>query len=253
MRVASFNILHGASVADGYVDLAVLAASVTSLDADVVALQEVDRNQTRSGGADLAAVAAEAMRAVDHRFVATMVGRAEHRWVAADGSEADDVPAYGIATLSRHPVTAWKVLRLPTFRAPAPHRPRGERRPTLVREELRVALAAVLETAQGPRTVVNTHLSFVPWLNGRQLRTVADALPVLPQPALLVGDLNMGAARVRRLTGLTPLVEAPTFPASDPREQLDHVLGRDPVPAATGEARLLPVSDHCALVADVEL
>jgi endonuclease/exonuclease/phosphatase family metal-dependent hydrolase len=68
-----------------------------------------------------------------------------------------------------------------------------------------------------------------------------------------VGDLNMGAARVRRLTDLTPLVETPTFPAGDPRDQLDHVLGRDPVPAATGGARLLPVSDHCALVADVDL
>ena len=251
MRVATFNILHGASLADGHVDLVVLGASVASLHADVVALQEVDRNQPRSCHADLAAVAAEAMGAVDHRFVAAMVGRPDDRWVAADGTETDEAPAYGIAIASRFPVVSWKVLRLPTFRAPAPHRPRGERRPTVVREELRVALAAVLETPHGPWTVVNTHLSFVPWLNRRQVRRLAETLPVLPPPVLLVGDLNMGADRAQRLTGLTPLVHARTFPAGQPTQQLDHVLAREPLPGVTGEARLLPVSDHLALVVDL--
>ncbi len=251
MRVATFNILHGASSADGDVDLDVLGASVASLHADVVALQEVDRHLTRSGDVDQARVVAEAMGATDHRFVAALAGSPESRWSAADGSEPAGSPAYGIAIVSRHPVVSWKVLRLPTHRfAPAPYRPPGERM-TLVREEPRVAMAAVVETPEGPHTIVNTHLSFVPWVNRQQLRFLAEALKVLPQPALLVGDLNMSVDRIRRLTSLVPLVEGRTFPVEAPRLQLDHVVAREPMPGTTGEVRLLPVSDHCALVAEL--
>ena len=69
MRLATFNILNGRSLVDHIVDLDRLADAVTSLNPDVLALQEVDRNQPRSHCADLTAVAAEAMGAVSHRFV----------------------------------------------------------------------------------------------------------------------------------------------------------------------------------------
>ena len=68
MRVATFNILNGRTPQESSVDAARYADAIASLDADVLALQEVDRNQPRSGGADLTAIAAEAMGAVDHRF-----------------------------------------------------------------------------------------------------------------------------------------------------------------------------------------
>ena len=58
MRIATFNILHGRSPDDDRVDVDRLAAAVRDLDADVLALQEVDRDQPRSLGADLTAVAA---------------------------------------------------------------------------------------------------------------------------------------------------------------------------------------------------
>ena len=48
MRLATFNILHGRGMGDGVVDLDRLAAAVRSLDADILALQEVDRDQPRS-------------------------------------------------------------------------------------------------------------------------------------------------------------------------------------------------------------
>src|SRR3979411_2290035 len=57
MRVATFNILHGRSVHDGNVEPARLMASVKQLDADVLALQEVDVDQPRSAKADLTAPA----------------------------------------------------------------------------------------------------------------------------------------------------------------------------------------------------
>ena len=182
------------------------------LDADVLALQEVDRNQPRSHGADLTAVAAEAMGAVDHRFVAALSGRAGAGWVAATGAEQPDAAAYGIALLSRHPVTAWRVVRLPALPAPVPMRSPGSRMPTLARDEPRVAVAADVETPEGPVTVANTHLSFVHWSNRRQLRHLVRSLAPARRPLVLMGDLNMGPGRAASLTGMRALAVAPDVP-----------------------------------------
>ncbi len=65
MRLATFNVLHGRSLADDRVDRERFAEAIASLDADVLALQEVDRGQERSHRLDLTAVAAEAMGATD--------------------------------------------------------------------------------------------------------------------------------------------------------------------------------------------
>lgn len=69
MRVATFNILHGRTVCDG-VNVERLRDCIRRLDPDVLSLQEVDCDQPRSEHADLTGAAAEAMGAVEHRFVA---------------------------------------------------------------------------------------------------------------------------------------------------------------------------------------
>jgi len=86
MRVATFNILHGRTVGDG-VDPQRLRDCVRQLDPDVLALQEVDCDQPRSERTDLTAAAADAMGAVEHRFVAAIPGTPGATWVAATGGE----------------------------------------------------------------------------------------------------------------------------------------------------------------------
>lgn len=113
MRMTTFNILHGRSVHDGAVEIGRLEESVRRLDADVLALQEVDLDQPRSAMADLTAVAAAAMGAVTHRFVAAISGTPGATWMAATGREQPGTAAYGIALLSRFPVRSWQVVRLP--------------------------------------------------------------------------------------------------------------------------------------------
>lgn len=253
MRVATFNILNGRRPSDDLVDIDAFRDSVKTLDADVLAMQEVDRNQQRSHGADLTAAAAEAMGATDHRFVAALSGSPGATWVAATGKEQPDAAAYGIALLSRYPVTAWQIVRLPMLPTRAPMKFRGHRLPTLVRDEPRVAVAAVIDTPGGPLTVANTHLSFVPWWHGRQLRSLIRTLDGMVRPLLVVGDLNMAPTRARRITGMRSLVEAGTYPVEHPHEQLDHVLGEGSLFVQSGQAVHLPISDHRALVADVEL
>lgn len=247
MRLATFNILHGRSVHDGDVDLGRLAAAVAELDADILALQEVDLDQPRSGKADLTAVAARAMNAVHHRFVAAISGTPGATWMAATGREQPGTAAYGIALLTRYPVENWQVLRLPRIPIRFPMYVSGIRRFRIVHEEPRAAMVARIDTPLGALTVANTHLSFVPGWNRLQLRHLVRDLSGFPAPRLLMGDLNSGAPAHWRQLG-----EAPTFPADTPTTQLDHILTDDPTLSATAcLAPHLPISDHRALVVDI--
>lgn len=251
MRLATFNILHGRSPVDDEVHVDRFASAVASLDADVLALQEVDRNQSRSRNADLTRVAAEAMGAPEHRFVAALSGSPGSTWLAATGEEQPDDAAYGIALLSRHPLSAWQVVRLPAVPVRVPMRFGHRTLPTWVRDEPRVAVVADVATPEGDLTVVTTHLSFVPWWNRRQLRLLLTALSRRRRPLVLLGDLNMDLPTACRTSGLRPLASHPTFPAPDPREQLDHVLADGDLSAAATRAVDLGVSDHRALSVDL--
>ena len=86
MRLGTFNVLNGRSPADGAVDPDRFHAAVGALDCDVLALQEVDLDQPRSGGADLCALAADALGAAGSRFTATVYGTPGERWRPADGA-----------------------------------------------------------------------------------------------------------------------------------------------------------------------
>jgi endonuclease/exonuclease/phosphatase family metal-dependent hydrolase len=252
VRIATFNILHGRSLEDGRVDCDRLAEAVKTIDADVLGLQEVDRDQPRSSNADLTAVAAEAMGAVDSQFVAALSGTPGGTWMAATGDEQPGSATYGIALLSRFPVVSWRVVRLPPLRARIPMWFRGGRHPVLVADEPRVAVAAVLDGPHGQFTVANTHLSFIPGWNALQLRRLVRSLAGTREPLVLVGDLNMQPRQASLVSGMRPLATAATFPAPAPRRQLDHVLVRGPL-QATGPASALhlPLSDHRALVVPV--
>ena len=250
MRLATFNILHGRSPGDGRVDLDRFGAAVRDLDADVLALQEVDRDQPRSHGADLTAVAADAMDAPHHRFVATLHGT-PGLWSAATGELQPRSAGYGIALLTRRPVLSWHALALPVLRGRVPIVVPSRRRPIFVRDEPRAAVAAVVDAAEGPVTVVATHLTFIPGWNAVQLRRLVRLVQDLPRPVVIMGDLNLEAAAAVRLSRMRPLATAPTFPVGAPRRQIDHILADGPITATSSRSVDTGLSDHRALVADV--
>ncbi|KPM57790.1 endonuclease [Frankia sp. CcI49] len=257
MRVGSFNAMHGLSLADGRVEAERFTTAVADLDCDVLGLQEMDLAQPRSGGGDQAATAATALGASDGgwRFAPTVYGTPGHRWRPADGRRAENEPAYGIALVSRLPVRRWWVVPLGRSPVRSPVLVPGTSRRVrmiLLDDEPRVALAAVVETASGPLTVVTTHLSFAPGWNAWQLRRLVGRLREVDGPVLMLGDLNLPGRLPTWFTGWRRLAAHRTYPAHAPRVQLDHILARGPVgTVAASEARRTAVSDHLALLVDI--
>src|SRR4051812_43014489 len=150
MRLGTFNLMHGRSLADGLVDADRVHQGIAGLDADVLGLQEVDRGQLRSGHADLAGIAADALGAprTQMLFVPAVVGTpGEHFRVATDADQDGTDPHYGVALVSRYPVAEWRVVRLPA--APLRSPILAGSRLMLLDDEPRVLIAAVLETPIG--------------------------------------------------------------------------------------------------------
>ncbi len=256
LTVATWNLLHGRSLTHGEVRADDLRAGAKLLDADVLALQEVDRGQSRSNSLDLTSLVAEASGAVWWKFLPTLRGVPGEQWsgLSDEEHEAPGHPEYGIALVSRLPVLEWAVLRFP----PAPGRlPLLVPGQGVVRvpDEPRAALAAVLAGPSGPVTVAATHLTFVPGFNVRQLRRLVQWLQDKPAPRLVLGDLNLPGRLPQLATGWTQLARTATYPSWKPRVQFDHVLAQ-----GIGEQQVLrvdsvraPVSDHNALAVTLSL
>ncbi len=136
----------------------------------MLGLQEVDRNQPRSQHADLTAIAAEAMGATEHRFVAALSGT-PGAWSAATDA---DSRARGVRRGVAEPLPGVGLAGGAAAAAPCrlPHRWPGGRRPSWVRDEPRVGVVAERRDTAASLRVVNTHLSFLRGWNVRQLRVL---------------------------------------------------------------------------------
>jgi endonuclease/exonuclease/phosphatase family metal-dependent hydrolase len=262
LRLATYNVLSG-RVPGGDHDPEALARSVVGLDADVVALQEVDHLQPRSGNRDqvadlLAALSATGEAWAGH-FLPTLVGTPTltRSWVPATSADAGDGhPAYGVALLSRLPVRAWHSLRWTSSWGRLPMlvpTQRGRLVPLLIPDEPRAVVAAVVETELGPITVAGTHLSFLPPRAIWQLRSFIRWARSLPGPHVLLGDLNLPGGVPAQVTGWRRLADVPTYPGHRPRTQLDHALanGLERVHRVQARAVRGEISDHCAVVVDL--
>ncbi len=259
LRVGTLNLASGRGPSGTVLAADRIAAALAGLDVDVLAVQETDAGQPRSGGTDQPALVADALGAADWRAAATVAGTPSpvRSWAPVDPlllrgpGEPVPGPVYGVALVSRRPVLEWSVLplgggrgRLPV-RAPDPRS--GRPRWWWIPDEPRVAVAARLDGV----TVVCTHLSFAPPTALRQLRALRRWAAELPGPVVLAGDLNLPGGLPARLLRGVPLVREATFPAAAPRVQLDHLVALGAEPAGPGSAGALAVGDHRALVAPV--
>ena len=252
IRVASYNIAAGRD-ADGTFDIDSTAAAIEDIDADVIALQEVDVHWgERSLNLDLAEELADALDMwVDFAPIYS------NDPVEEGGPRVE----FGVAVLSSFPIvdfTNHEITRLSTQSedpepAPAP------------------GFAEAVIQARGARVhVYSTHLDYRGDPTVRELQ-VADTLEILAEDGpharqVLMGDFN-ATPQAPELAPLWDVLtdahadagegDGFTFPADVPDRRIDFVAVSEDVTVqhafvpAGGVAAIS--SDHRPVVADLEL
>jgi|GEM_PF-589458 len=158
LRVMSYNIKVGLESS-----LAAVAQAVTTEKPDIVGLQEVDELTNRSGK-------------VRQTEELSKLAKLPHRYFGANF--AFDGGQYGLAILSRFPLTNTRVIRMDA------HTQRGNG------YEPRIAVAADV-TAYGKEiTFVTMHASLHGEERGGNAQRVLAALGTARRPTVIVGDMN---------------------------------------------------------------
>lgn len=199
IRAVSYNIKHGHGM-DGEVDIDRTAEVLAQLDADVIALQEVDLGVRRSGGVHQVEALAEALD----------MHPAFGSFMEYGGG------LYGLAMLSRHPIVRVESVRLPDGNEP------------------RVGLGIRVRAPNGQEfTAVDIHFDWVRddgyrWV---QANRIAAYLETIDTPWILLGDFNdrPGSRTIRLFREAATELPKPqgarsTFPSDEPRSEIDFIF-----------------------------
>jgi endonuclease/exonuclease/phosphatase family metal-dependent hydrolase len=201
LKILSYNIKHGRGM-DGRVDLKRTAEVIRSFSPDLVTLQEVDKNCTRSGSIDLTQELAGILK-MEGRF---------GKFMDFQGGE------YGMAALSKFPITSHQVHVLP----------RGA--------EPRCALEVRVNPGKdwGEIRLFGIHHDWTrETLRTNQCRGLLQAVGEKSKPVVLAGDFNAG-----RSSGSVGLLldagfhilansKTNTFPSKNPNVEIDFIMSRN--------------------------
>ena len=249
LRVATWNVLHAMDLRlRGRSNINGLAEAIAALDADVVALQEVDRDQSRSGSIDQIAVLAGIL-GCHGAFAPALLGSPDVAWTALSARDTGG-PAYGVGLLSRFPIPDFRPVRLPGG-GDGQRRTNGTSMNPGWDHEPRVALWSTIDLGGAKVCVTTTHLSYLPWRSLRQLAVAARAAENGAGPAVLMGDFNLPPWGVGAVASRwTAAGGEPTYPGHDPRMQVDQVLVRS-LEVASVRVADPAGSDHRPVVVDL--
>lgn len=238
LRVATFNIHHGAGL-DDVVDLERIARVVEETGAEAVGLQEVDRHwSARSDFVDQATWLAD---------------RLDMHLVYGANLDQDplspDAPRrqYGTAILSRHRILDWRNTLLP--------RPEGGEQRGLLEARIVVRGAQV--------RVFNTHLQHTSQVERlAQIDVIRSVVAETRESVVVLGDLN-ATPETPEIAAITEdladtWVEAGvgdgfTYDAETPHARIDYVLTSANVVARAAVVVSTDASDHLPVVVDLAL
>jgi endonuclease/exonuclease/phosphatase family metal-dependent hydrolase len=216
LRIATFNIHHGAG-RDGKVDIGRTADVILSLEADLIALQELDVHVDRSGDVDQPAELGDRL-GMEIFFSAAF---------RLHGGE------YGIGVAARG---GFKGVT--------------ETLPRVGDEEPRVAIMG----SWNKIGFVSTHLSRDPVARAAQTKAAASLAARLPGPAIVLGDMNQRSRALTPLRGVgfTPVTARRTLlQMITGRGQIDHILTTAEIEVLKVWEVPTVASDHSALVTQV--
>jgi endonuclease/exonuclease/phosphatase family metal-dependent hydrolase len=199
IRVVTANMRHGRGM-DDELNLERFAARLGSLDADIIALQEVDLGVARSNGVNQA------------RSLGSRLGR--HAAFGSFMPLGDGY--YGCGILSRFPIVATRSIRLPDGNEPR----------VALEVDVRLPDDSVL-------TVINVHFDWVDddAFRFAQAERVAEHIRSRGGTGILLGDFNDGPesrtltlARSVASEAAKPRDARLTFPASEPTVEIDYIF-----------------------------
>jgi endonuclease/exonuclease/phosphatase family metal-dependent hydrolase len=201
LRVMSFNVRHGTSIS-GEENLEKQAAIIKAHHPDLAALQEIDKNCTRSGTVD------QSQRFAERTSMEASFGA----FMPYDGGE------YGQASLSKLKIIKTEYPRLPEGAEP------------------KTAVIQIVELTNGRKLAfVNVHFD---WTAAErrlpQAKAVLKRLDELKTAAIIAGDYNAepGSPTIDLFeqAGFRTISKNPqpfTFDAKNPSKELDHIYVRN--------------------------
>jgi len=200
--VVSYNIHHGNPPAfeeENKIFLDSIVKSLSTLNPDIVFLQEVDSFTIRSLQTHQAAEVAGDLGMYFHFFSA----------IPYEGG------SYGIAILSKFPILETQQWNLPS--------------PLLEGAEPRVLSRVAVQIDNDTIHFYNTHLDALDSHSNRaaQVLTISEILKGNTHPYILGGDFNASPSHplfspLEKSNIHTNPLEIPTYPANDPKECIDH-------------------------------
>jgi endonuclease/exonuclease/phosphatase family metal-dependent hydrolase len=242
IRVITYNI-HSCVDRKRRVNLKKIADIIGHLKVDIVCLQEVDRQQRTHMARNQAQLLANHLRMNHHFFPVEKAG----------------LHAFGLAILSRFPLTDGRHSFLPSLYPFLNPRKRG-------------VMRVSIQTPAGLIHVINTHLSLFKLERRKQLKVLLgkDWFSAIPKDAPLIfcGDLNAGplSRTYRTLSRLLTDVQKdrhnprrfraqPTFHSKSPMFRIDHIFVSRHFQTIHLEVQNTPdtqmASDHLPLIADL--
>jgi endonuclease/exonuclease/phosphatase family metal-dependent hydrolase len=283
-------LLHG----QGAENLRAIANALDVGNSDfAVGVQEVDAFQDRSDQVFQVADLASQLSAKHFAFVRCVIGTPGFKWRKVKSDEAilmassdstninstniagekvlndDKPPSYGIGLITNIPVTKWEVLALgksviglplvfPAGNTDSADAANSSAKPKLrfiyVKDEPRYAVAAQLENGF---TVVNMHLSFVPFVNLFQLWRVKRWLAKMPGKHILLGDLNLPFDLPVKFSKWKSLISMASYPTWQPKIQFDYILSDNFVVGKSSKDLIKPIflksdiSDHLPVTIEI--
>ncbi len=205
LRIVSYNIYHGEG-RDKVINIDRTGSVIAKYKPDLVAVQEVDNNTTRSGRVDQAAELGRKL-GMEYRFKKSIDYR---------GGE------YGIAVLSAYPIKQTIIHDLPT---PEGQEPRG-------------ALEIIVDVPDedgltNEVSFVCAHLGLNNEQRVDQVQALVRELSARGHPAIIAGDLNATpdeeSIQLLEGAGFVPADDSLqfTFPATNPVKKIDFILTKD--------------------------
>jgi len=235
LKIMTYNIQHGHIHTKNFIDLDKMCEVIASFDPDIVGLNEV---RGRGVHPEYTAQA---------EYMAAKLGMHCYfgRSIMVGG-----VNPYGNAVLSKFPIIEAKVTRIPD--------PIGED-PSLY-HETRSLCRCVVEAGETPIAVYATHFGLTPMEKEHCVSAALAAMREEMLPLLLMGDFNLQpddpliAAMDRKLNATGALLGGKcSFPSDAPRIRIDYIYTSADIRVLSADVPQIMMSDHCPVVAEIEL